>query len=223
MVDSLEAEKIVLEGWKKERATLDAAIAMLESRIGARGIGLGGFPSVSSVDHIAPDTFFRMTIQEAIKKFLKMVGKPARAATEIVDALNCGGLSVAYPTVYTSLTRLRDKTEVVKAGENWGLDEWYPPAPSRIKSLTGTLIDTEVGVPPAAPVAPEEQKEATFATLLPSPSRKQVVEDFINKNGPSTRAEILAGTGIPAGTFAYCMRDNPKFIKGEDGKWRNVE
>ena len=119
MVDSLEAEKIVLEGWKKERATLDAAIAMLESRIGARGIGLGGFPSVSSVDHIAPDTFFRMTIQEAIKKFLKMVGKPARAATEIVDALNCGGLSVAYPTVYTSLTRLRDKTEVVKAGENW--------------------------------------------------------------------------------------------------------
>src|SRR5439155_10537551 len=112
-------------------AELDAAITVLERRIAARSSGgslvLAG---AGFSNHIPQDAFFRMTVPDAIKKFLKMVGKPARPVTEIVDGLNHGGLEVAYPTVYTSLTRLKDKG-VVKAGENWGLEEWYPPAPNK--------------------------------------------------------------------------------------------
>ncbi len=221
MVDSLEAERIVLENWKKERADLDAAIAVLESKIAARasrGVHVG------SVNHIEADAFFRMTVPDAIRKFLKMVGKPARPVTDIVDALNRGGLTAAYPTVYTSLTRLRDKGgEVVKVGDSWGLDLWYPRAPGKLK--VEQIFGTEEEPEPIE--TPEEEKEEKARDSEHARSsgkkRKEEVAEFIKTHGPSTRPEILAGTDVPAGSFAYCVNDKNMFIKGEDGRYRNVE
>jgi hypothetical protein len=130
MADPMEAERIVLENWKRERAELDAAIEVLERKIAAR---TGSNPSSANMGTvIGPDEFFRMSTPDAIKKFLKIVGKPARAATDIVDGLKRGGSNTAnYTNVYTALGRLKVKGEVVKVGENWGLDEWYPPASGR--------------------------------------------------------------------------------------------
>ena len=42
-----------------------------------------------------------------------------------------------YTNVYTALTRLQKKG-VAKVGENWGLDEWYPPAPLSAKAKAAT-------------------------------------------------------------------------------------
>jgi hypothetical protein len=226
MVDSLEAEKVVLENWKKERAQLDAAIAMLESKIGARAAG--GLPPLTSASHIASDAFFRMTVPDAIKKFLKMVGKPARPATDIVDTLNRGGISVSYPTVYTSLTRLRDKGEVVKAGENWGLDEWYPPAPSKVKAVTENSHEADAVIAEKEQPKPTGELERvevaeTKSRRAKGDGRKKEIADFIRVHGPSTRTEILAGTSVPDGSFSYCMNDSERFVKGDDGKWRNFE
>jgi len=210
---------------------LDEAIATLERRIAGRAATTAN-PLAASGSNVLPDTFFRMTVPDAIKQFLKMVGRPARATTDIVDALNKGGLNVAYPTVYTSLGRLKDKGEVVKAGENWGLDSWYPPATQRIKinTIFGGVSEPEATLEteePSVELLTDENLPVEEQSQSPKqekqPSRKDLVAEFLKTHGPSTRAEIMAATGIGASTYAFCMKDGKRFVKGEDGKWRNVE
>ena len=230
MVDSLEAEKMVLDNWKKERAELDEAITTLEKRIAARSATTAN-PYAASGTQVLSDSFFRMTVPDAIKQFLKMVGRPARATTDIVDALNKGGLNVAYPTVYTSLGRLKDKGEVVKAGENWGLDSWYPPAPRTKAVLAGIGgLDEQEEIKPVDPFAQPSVEETTSVEekkQAPNKehklSQKDVVAEYLKTHGPATRSEIIAGAGIPDGSFSYCLRDPERFVQGQDGKWRNVE
>jgi hypothetical protein len=239
MVDSLEAERMVLENWKKERAELDSLILVMEKKIAAR-TGLSP-TSTASGGRIGADEFFRLSTTEAIKKFLKIMGKPARATQEIIDGLKRGGASVAnYTNVYTSLGRLQKRTEVVKVGDAWGLEEWYPPAPMKLKAVggLGNSQDTEelndVEPPEEFPEAKTEEEEVEVEAnpgnesvpgtgKVKGKSRKDEIADFIKLHGPSTRAEIMAATGIGASTYAFCMKDNQRFIKGEDGKWQNVE
>lgn len=49
-------------------------------------------------------------------------------------------------------------------------------------------------------------------------SRKDQVKNFIKEHGPSTRAEIIQGTGIPVGTVAYVLNDEERFV-ARRGKW----
>jgi hypothetical protein len=222
MAETIDVEMMVLENWKKERAELDAAIAVLEKKIQTRS---GSAPvTAGNGGQIGPDEFFRLSTPDAVKKFLKIVGKPARSTTDIIEGLKRGGLSSTnYTNVYTALGRLKAKGEVVKVGENWGLDEWYPPAPSgplRLKSILANFQQDGIPLVEApGEVSEPEQNESEAAAL----SRKDVVANFIDKNGPSTRAGILAGTGIPKGTLSYCLNDKHRFVQGENGKWRNVE
>lgn len=245
MPDPMEAERLVLEAWKKERAELDSAITVLEKKIAMRGSS--GATFVASSGQISSDEFFRLSTPEAIKKFLKIVGRPARPIQDIIDGLKRGGLDSNYTNVYTALTRLQKKG-VVKVVDDWGLEEWYPPAPGRgaepreangkdeleaegksepsdplkLKSILTNFQKDGIPLvesPVQASETPKELKEIE----VDAPSRKDVVANFIENNGPSTRAEILAGTGIPAGTISYCLNDKHRFVQGENGKWRNVE
>jgi hypothetical protein len=43
--------------------------------------------------------------------------------------------------------------------------------------------------------------------------------EHVQHNGPSTRQEILAATGMPGGSFSHFVRKSGKFIQGVDGKW----
>ncbi|MGH9453206.1 MAG: hypothetical protein ACRD2O_04460 [Terriglobia bacterium] len=159
MTDSLEAERLVLESWKRERAELDAAIAVLEKKIATRSgstLVLGGISG-----QIGPDEFFRLSTPEAIKKFLKIVGKPARSTTDIIDGLKAGGMDTNYTNVYTALMRLQ-KRGVAKVGDSWGLDEWYPPAPARDSRAQGESEAEEQ--------APQEQ---LIAELEPEKNGKE--------------------------------------------------
>lgn len=49
-------------------------------------------------------------------------------------------------------------------------------------------------------------------------SRKAQVEHFLKEHGPSTRSEIIHGTGIPVGTVSYALNDQEMFVSRE-GKW----
>ena len=51
--------------------------------------------------------------------------------------------------------------------------------------------------------------------------RKDIVADFIRQHGPSTRAQILAGAGVPAGSVAFVLNDRARFIL-KDGRWHNA-
>jgi hypothetical protein len=222
MGEATDREKAMLDEWRRERDELDSLISGLEKRIAQRS-GPGAAPASSGV--ISSDEFFRLSTPEAIKKFLKIVGKPARSTQDIIDGLKIGGMESNYTNVYTALVRLQKRDGVIaKVGENWGLEEWYPRAPREkplselaTPDLIGQAEDLAqtVNEEPAAPTQAENQHKGQ--------GRKQEMADFIRTHGPSTRTEILAGSGIPEGTFAYCVRDTKLFVQGEDGKWRNVE
>lgn len=80
---------------------------------------------------LPPDAFFRMSVPDAIKKYLNMTNKRPKTAKEITAALDTGGLTHQaknlYATVYPTLMRMEDAKEVVRVGKReWGLTEWYP-------------------------------------------------------------------------------------------------
>lgn len=80
---------------------------------------------------IQSDTFFSLSIPDAIEKFLRMMKKP-QPVREIADSLERGGFSHTsqrFPkTVATTLNRMAeaDEPKVVKVKGEWGLTEWYP-------------------------------------------------------------------------------------------------
>lgn len=79
---------------------------------------------------MAADAFFRMSVPDAIKKFLNIVKAP-RTAQDITAGLDAGGLTHQaknlYATVYPTLLRMEEAGDVVRLGNRqWGLTEWYP-------------------------------------------------------------------------------------------------
>jgi hypothetical protein len=53
-------------------------------------------------------------------------------------------------------------------------------------------------------------------------NRKDQVADYIRLHGPSSRPDIIAGTGIPVGTVAYVLNDKERF-QARRGKWNVIE
>lgn len=119
------------------RAEIDAAIGQIRRIYGLSDesdpqqgtLGLVGktvrIPKEES--DIRSDTFFGLSVPNAVKKYLKLVRAPA-SPQAIVAALGSGGQeNPNYTNVYTALKRLRGAGEVRKlpTGE-WGLSEWYP-------------------------------------------------------------------------------------------------
>lgn len=79
---------------------------------------------------LAPDSFFRMTVPQAIKEYLNISKRP-KTGKQITEALRSGGLTSTaknlYGTVYPTLLRMEKAGEVVRVSKGeWGLSEWYP-------------------------------------------------------------------------------------------------
>lgn len=53
-------------------------------------------------------------------------------------------------------------------------------------------------------------------------TRLDELRAFLKKNGPSSRKEILAKTGVPSGTIGMLLKP-PMFKKDSEGKWDIVE
>jgi hypothetical protein len=120
-----------LASLKKVRDTLtEAGIAS--------GGGVGARPSGGQILH---DSFVGMSIVEAAEQYLKIVGRPARSTDEVVEALTGGGLQrVAPASVATLLIREHNGGgAIVRAQKGfWGLAEWYPKRPPKLKR-SGTV------------------------------------------------------------------------------------
>jgi hypothetical protein len=79
---------------------------------------------------ISADAFFRMSVPDAIKKYLNIIKRP-KTAKEITAGLQQGGFTTKaknlYATVYPTLLRMEEAGEVVRVTKaEWGLTEWYP-------------------------------------------------------------------------------------------------
>ena len=53
---------------------------------------------------------------------------------------------------------------------------------------------------------------------VPLSQRRQVLRDFLAAHQPATRADILAGTNIPAGTLSALLAE-PEFSSSSHGLW----
>lgn len=134
LLDALEAEKQDIERiivWVKSRMAQSGEVSVaLTSATDTGALSKlrpphsrfygGGLPS---------DTFFRMSVPDAIKKYLNIMKRP-QTAKEITAALDSGGLTHKaknlYATVYPTLLRMEKTNEVTrtKNGE-WALSDWY--------------------------------------------------------------------------------------------------
>lgn len=50
-------------------------------------------------------------------------------------------------------------------------------------------------------------------------SRKAQMHDWLKKNGPATRSEIIAGSGLPEGTISGYLSAEKNLFENRDGVW----
>ena len=73
----------------------------------------------------------------------------------------------------------------------------------------------------AAPAA-NKAAPVTSQALGQTSSRAQQLAAFLERNGPSTRQEIIKGSQMPSGTVSFTLARNEFFVRGKDGRWRVV-
>lgn len=149
-----------------QRATLNIQIAGVRAELGlaadedAQAATVPGAAAVADgkrdivTGRIRPDEFFRMSIPEAIKRFLEIMKQP-QAPKAIADGLQAGGILSEskhfYANVFTALKRMRVQGVVMNTKKGWGLAEWYAgrsggmPEPKPKKAKRGKALK---GVPP---------------------------------------------------------------------------
>jgi hypothetical protein len=140
----LDASEYLAE-LEDQRAKLDIQIAGLRERLGLgppdgngggptlRGSATGTVRDPTVTGRIRSDEFFRMSIPEAIKRYLEIMKQP-QPPTAIATGLKAGGILTEsknfYTTVWTAIKRLRAAGEIVSTQRGaWALSEWYPNRP----------------------------------------------------------------------------------------------
>jgi hypothetical protein len=136
----------VLDALMEERTNLDTMIAWAKRKLAEtraegeiptvetllRGADKPQKPKVDSVrlwGGIKSDTFFKMSVTDAIEHCLNIAKKPL-TAKDITETLSVGGLTHKakdlYQTVFPTLGRMKERgiVEKLPTGE-WGLAAWY--------------------------------------------------------------------------------------------------
>jgi hypothetical protein len=158
-----------------ERAELDATIALLRRRLGFVSNGDGANTSGAAVGpsgnvgrdmpvtgRVRSDEFFRLSIADAIAKYLGIMKQPQNPMA-IVNGLKSGGVLTNaknfYANVNTELKRMRGRGMIVNTPSGWGLSEWYPqkpkgndaqtPSKKKVKKKVKKEAKTEIKKSPA--------------------------------------------------------------------------
>ena len=50
-------------------------------------------------------------------------------------------------------------------------------------------------------------------------TRKNMVKEFLQAQGPSKRKDIVESLKIPVGTVAFVLHDKETFVRDDDGRW----
>jgi len=164
----------VLADLERQRDQINTTIAMIKRMMGLSVdeplMSSTASQNGTEVSEIRSDTFFGMSISEAVKKYLAMMKRPRRV-TDIAKALDEGGLLHGsknwLATVQTTLTRM--KGVVVRVPNGWGLMEWYPgrkfekkPSPPPAKKTVKTAAKKR---------AAAERSSATRPATKPSEAK----------------------------------------------------
>jgi len=123
----------VLADLRAKKEKLEAAICGIEAMLGLTSLSAGASSAPAPSKEVEADSFFGLSIPEAVRKYLRMQKKP-QSTQEIAAALERGGLTHQSGnfgnTVGSVLARLDGAGgDVVKlARATWGLAAWYPNA-----------------------------------------------------------------------------------------------
>jgi len=126
----------MIETLEVKIAAMQEAVASLRKVKDALGVaGIVGNVVSRGPAEISVDRFTGVSIVDAVEDYLNLVGRPARATSDILEALSKGGLQKVSPdSVTTLLTRSHNNEgPVVRAQKgHWGLAAWYPKRPPKI-------------------------------------------------------------------------------------------
>ena len=121
---------------EEQRNKIDAAINAVRELLNleaeqATGSPASGGQRKDSATAVRFDSFFQMTMPDAITKFLGMATIP-QSVGEITKALEAGGFKTTaknlMPSVGSTLSRMKSSGDVVSVKGKWGLAAWYPAA-----------------------------------------------------------------------------------------------
>jgi DNA-directed RNA polymerase delta subunit len=127
----------VLADMEAKRTALDSAIAGIRQwlSLGGGSEDTSGATSPQAANRLdSPevkfDTFFGLSIPDAIRKFLAMTKRP-QSVSDITRAFQDGGMTSTsknlLTTVGSTLSRLKQVDgDLVSVQGKWGLREWYP-------------------------------------------------------------------------------------------------
>ena len=125
----------VLADLEDKRTAIENAIAGVRQILGQAGASnlghVSGSFTVTTEDAIPSDFFFKMSIFDAVKKYLGAAKGP-RSTMQIVEALEKGGLTHASKDIRKTVSTIlnqkakEDVPEIVKIKKKWGLPAWYP-------------------------------------------------------------------------------------------------
>jgi hypothetical protein len=127
----------VLADMEAKRTALDSAIAGIRQWLSLGGgsedtLGATSPQAEKRLDspEIKFDSFFGLSIPDAIRKFLAMTKRP-QSVSDITKAFQEGGMTTTsknlLTTVGSTLSRLKQVDgDLVSVQGKWGLREWYP-------------------------------------------------------------------------------------------------
>jgi HB1, ASXL, restriction endonuclease HTH domain len=178
----------VLSDLKAKRAALDSAILGLEQWLSLKGTEAQGVPTIApdrtgAPGEIRSDTFFGMSIPDAIRTCLKIMKRPL-ALTEITKALQEGGLLTTAKdlasNISATLTRMkRQDGDVLQVQGKWGLSDWYPALrKEKLEANAKSKKGRKRGRPKASTKAAEPPRgteaKASKAAATPKTTPEQV-------------------------------------------------
>lgn len=124
----------MLDYLRTQRDLIDEAIRALEAlaALAPMNAFAAAVPATTTKpgdSRIESDSFFRMSISDAVKKYLGLVKKPKKTR-EILDGLLAGGWITTskkpIAPLYNTLLVMENRSEIARVGEGtWGLAEWY--------------------------------------------------------------------------------------------------
>lgn len=132
--ETIDYNAVLADLEAKEAAirTAKEAIRAVISVGADQGIGSGGGISVERKEQQAEvrfDSFFGMSMPDAITKFLEMSKRP-QSVSEMTKALQDGGFPTTaknlIASVGSTLTRMKLAGDVVSVSGKWGMAAWYP-------------------------------------------------------------------------------------------------
>jgi hypothetical protein len=168
-----------------ERAQLDIVIADVRRRLGlGQADTENGAPSPMSVGRdstvtgrVRSDEFFRLSIADAITKYLGIMKQPQNPMA-IVNGLKSGGVLTNaknfYANVNTELKRMKARNLVVNTPSGWGLAEWYPSKPKQSEPINPKKKAKKKKVaPPSKALTVFRAKKPTPPALKPGESYRE--------------------------------------------------